>query len=75
MIIFQKTTEKSENSIEYAIITALEDDEMEKILPFIIKISEVENTNNYIERINVCKNCNDSNALEVFIELKEGDKD
>lgn len=41
--------EKSENSIEYAIITALEDDEMEKILPFIIKISEVENTNNYIE--------------------------
>lgn len=37
------------DSIEYAIITALEDDEMEKILPFINKVSDVENTNNYIE--------------------------
>lgn len=35
----------------------------------------VKDTDNYIERIDVCKYCNDSNALEVFIELKEGDKD
>ena len=44
-----KTIDSSDYSIEYAIITALEDDEMEKILPFINKISEIENTNNYIE--------------------------
>jgi nucleoside phosphorylase len=35
--------------IDYAIITALEDDEMEKVLPFIDKISEVDNTNHFIE--------------------------
>lgn len=38
-----------EESIDYAIITALEDDEMEKVLPFISKTSEVDDTNNYIE--------------------------
>lgn len=35
--------------IDYAIITALEDDEMEKILPLIVKEGEVEDSNNYIE--------------------------
>jgi nucleoside phosphorylase len=50
---FQKN---SEPTIEYAIITALEDDEMEKILPFINKLNEVENTNNYIE-IGELKDC------------------
>ncbi len=38
-----------ETDIIYAIITALEDDEMEKVLPFIDKISEVDNTNHFIE--------------------------
>jgi len=38
-----------ESEIEYAIITALEDDEMEKVLPFIDKISEINNTNHFIE--------------------------
>ncbi|WP_445718301.1 5'-methylthioadenosine/S-adenosylhomocysteine nucleosidase family protein [Flavobacterium sp.] len=47
---------ENESLIEYAIITALEDDEMEKILPFINKLSEVENTNNYIE-IGELKDC------------------
>jgi nucleoside phosphorylase len=39
----------SESSVDYAIITALEDDEMEKVLPFIEKIKEVENSKHFIE--------------------------
>ncbi len=35
--------------IDYAIITALEEDEMEKVLPFINIISEIENSKNFIE--------------------------
>lgn len=46
----------SDSEIEYAIITALEDDEMEKVLPFINKLNEVEGTNNYIE-IGELKDC------------------
>jgi len=35
--------------VDYAIITALEDDEMEKVLPMIISEGEVDDSNNYIE--------------------------
>lgn len=38
-----------ELKIDYAIITALEEDEMEKVLTYIDKILEVENTKHYIE--------------------------
>jgi nucleoside phosphorylase len=50
---FQKATSESLNvnstNIDYAIITALEEDEMEKILQLFEKESEVGDTNNYIE--------------------------
>jgi hypothetical protein len=35
----------------------------------------VKDIDDYIEKINVCKNCNDAYALEVFIELKGDDKE
>jgi nucleoside phosphorylase len=44
-----KEHNKEGYQFDYAIITALEDDEMEKVLPLIIKEGEVEDSNNYIE--------------------------
>lgn len=55
MKMIEDYTNKSEinqkglHSIDYAIITALEEDEMEKVLPFINKIQEVEASKNLIE--------------------------
>lgn len=49
VIVPQKQEHTQMEQIDYAIITALEEDEMEKILPFITKISEIGGSRHLIE--------------------------
>lgn len=44
-----KPTKNSIMNFEYAVITALEEEEMEKVLPLIEKVGEISDTRNYIE--------------------------